>query len=570
MLYQRSKAKEIIADKDKLDSIVTDTLHNMATIVGATLGPGGRGVLIERDDLPPLVTKDGVTVAKSLGVGKAEANIVIEAAKEICLNTAKEAGDGTTTAIVLADALNQHGRAFLKENPKYNPQRMVNELREVYNSVILNYIKNNSIPAKDKKQLIDVATISANGDKQIAEVVVNAVMAAGDDGHVLIQEGQGDVMRYETLGGYIVTSGLKDIGQIGPVFINDKGNQQVKMDKGLVFLWDGSMNDLKVPALIQSELEGTELYGKPIIVFAHDFSDLVLERFAKTTKGGITVVPVKTSRSGLPNSQSIFLQDMAAYTNGVVYDVSNVEKVEAGDDMIFGTFDNAKINMYETFISATADVERIDSRINELKAMSASAFSEIDRMHLRAAIAKLTGGISTIHVGGSSDLEVREKRARVEDAVEAVRSAVAEGIIPGGCYMHIKFIELLNNCLADKPSTIILIKALQEPIKLLLENCGEDWFSIFTTLGIANKEGKDMGPPTVFDANRHEFVDPLQAGIIEPAKVCRVSLDNALSVASLLITLGGIVVAPRDAGLEGQLEMSKQAFKDMMAGGIPD
>jgi len=564
-LYQKSKAKEIIADKNKLDSIVTDTLSQMATIVGATLGPGGRCVLIERDDLPPLVTKDGVTVAKSLGVNKAECNVVIEAAKEICLNTAREAGDGTTTAIVLADALNRYGREFLRSNPKYNPQRMVSELKEVYETVILIYLKDNAIPVKDKQQLINVATISANGDSQAAEIVVDAVMAAGDDGHVLIQEGQGDIMRFETLGGYIVTSGLKDIGQIGPAFINDKGNQQVKMDKGLVFLWDGSMHDLKVPALIQQELEGTELYGKPIIVFAHDFSDLVLERFAKTAKGGITVVPVKTSRSGMPNSQSSFLQDMAAYVNGYVYDVGTIDRVEKDEeDMIFGNFDNAKVNMYETFISAVPDVNKVDVRVSELKAMSEAAFSEIDRMHIRAAIAKLTGGISTIYVGGSSELEVREKKARVEDAVEAVRSAISEGVIPGGCIMHLKFAQLLNDHLTSKPSTIILINALIEPIKLLLNNCGEDWIFILSNLEQTLKTSGSSIPLTVFDANKHEFVNALEAGIIEPAKVCRVSLGNAISVASLLITLGGIVVVPRDGALENQLEMSKTAFKEMM------
>lgn len=567
MIYEKSKAKAIIADKDKLKEIVSDTLHNMATIVGATLGPGGRPVLIERDGLPPLVTKDGVTVAKSLGLDKAEANAIVEAAKEICLNTAKEAGDGTTTAIVLADAIGKYGHEFIKQNPKYNPQRLVTELRDLFDDELVPYLKKIAIKTSSEEQLRHVATISANGDTRIAEKVVEAVMKAGDDGTVLIEEGQGDIMKVENIEGYIVTSGLKELGQLGPIFINDKANQQITMDNGIVFLYDGQMNDLKVPAMIQEAVEGTDLYGAPIVIFAHSFSDVVMDRFAKTAKGGITIAPVKTPMSGLPNSRSMFLHDMAAYTGATVYDPGNLDNLS--EDAEFGTFTSAKVNMYETLITGTTDSDRIDSRVGELKSIAATAFSEMDRMHLRAAIGKLTGGISTIYVGGSSELEVREKKHRVEDAVEAVRSAIAEGIIPGGCNMHLKFAQLLESKLKEKPAAIILINALQEPIKLLLNNCGEDPEPILARLkeSMKNTHRDDM-LLTVFDANRHEFVNALSAGIIEPAKVCRVSLANALSVASLLITLGGIIVVPRDAGLENQLAMSKQAFKDMMAAGI--
>ena len=164
MLYQKSKAKQIISDKNILKDIVVNAIHDMATIVGATLGPGGRPVLIERDGLSPLITKDGVTVAKSLGVQAAEANLIVEAAKEICINTAKQAGDGTTTAIVLADAITSFGQEFIKTNPKYNPQRLIKELQDAYNDVIVPYLKEYSIKTTTEEQLKSVATISANGD----------------------------------------------------------------------------------------------------------------------------------------------------------------------------------------------------------------------------------------------------------------------------------------------------------------------------------------------------------------------------------------------------------------------
>jgi chaperonin GroEL len=565
MLYQKSKAKQIISDKNVLKDIVVNTIHDMATIVGATLGPGGRPVLIERDGLSPLITKDGVTVAKSLGVALAEANLVVEAAKEICINTAKQAGDGTTTAIVLADAITTHGQEFIKNNPKYNPQRLISELQEAYNKVIVPYLKEYAIKTTTEEQLKNVAAISANGDNAIADAVVQAVMAAGDDGTVLLEEGQGNIMKVETNEGYVVVSGLKELGQIGPIFINDKAGQQAKMDNGVVFLYDGSINDLKVPGIIQTVMEGgSDLLGNPIIVIAHNFSDVALDAFAKTTKGGIMVVPIKTPMSGLPNSRSLFLQDMAAYTGASVYDPGNVDDF---DEDGFGRFDTATVNMYESLIVSNPDPQAIEARIEELKAIGRAAFSEIDRMHIRAAIGKLTGGVSTIYVGGASELEIREKKDRVEDAVEAVRSAIAEGIIPGGCSVHLKLITELRDHPDKKESWAILGRALEAPFNLLMTNCGEEPDMILQLLGMNLTAGDPGLPKTVFDANSHTITDPFKAGIIEPAKVCRVSIGNALSVASLLITIGGIVVVPRDAGLENQLALSKQAFQDMIAGG---
>lgn len=552
MLYERSKAKDIIADRNKMSNIVLETMNNMATIVGATLGPGGRPVLIEREGQPPLSTKDGVTVAKALGVDKAENNIIIEAAKEICINTAKEAGDGTTTAIVLANAITKHGLEFVNNNKKYNPQRIVNELEDLYEDVVIPYLKTISQPVDTDAKLKDVATISANGDKKIADIVVQAVMAAGDDGHIILEEAQGDEMRVETLDGYVVTTGLKDLGQLGPMFINDKANQQCKMDNGYIFLYNGTINDLKSLAFVQQAIEGTDLYGSPLAIIAHDFADTVMDTIAKNVKGGITICPIKTPRSGLPNSRTIFLEDMSAYTGAKVFDPSNIEEISADD---FGQFVFAKSNTYETLIISEPDSDLIDKRISELKAIEESCFSEIDKMHVRANIAKLTCGISTIFVGGVSDLKVRERKARVEDAVEAVRSAIAEGVIPGGCYAQLMLSKIIRSHPNKTDSWVIMANALEEPFKLLLENCGEDHSTIYPQI-CENR---------IFDANKHEIVDPFESGIIEPTKVARVAIGNALSVASLLITCGGIVCVPRDSGLENQLALSKQAFKDMMS-----
>lgn len=568
MIYEKSKAKSILADREKIRSLIETTMDKMATVVGATLGPGGRPVLIERDGLSPLITKDGVTVAKSLGVDNAEANIIVDSAKEICLKTAKEAGDGTTTAIVLANSIIKYGLKFLSENPKYNPQRMSNELHELYSTVIVPYLKENAVKVKNREELVDVAKISANGDEEIARAAVEAVIAAGEDGHVLIEEAQGSQLRVETIDGFIVTSGLKDIGSIGRMFINDRANQQVKMDKGLVFLYDGTLNDLKVPGAIQHVVENSEFYGRPIAVFAHGFADVVLEAFAKTTKGGYTVVPVKTPMSGIANSRSSFLLDMAAYSGATVYDPGSIDKFIEQDTLSgFGHFETAKIGMYESVVTSVPDSDRLEARVAELKHLMEVSPSDYDKMHIKAAIGKLTGGISTIWVGGGSELEAREKRDRVEDAVEAVKSAIAEGIVPGGCSVYLTLSRVISFHPNKKLSWDIMAQALAEPFSLLLSNCGESVDEVWPQLAEhVHQAALDKRlPDKVFDANQHAIVDPFAVGIIEPAKVCRVAVGNALSVASLLVTLGGIVVVPRDTNLENQLALSKQAFRDMMA-----
>ena len=563
MLYEKMKSKEITTDKAEIKRIVQSSLNEMATIVGSTLGPGGRTVLLERDNLAPLATKDGVTVAKHVGMANAQMSVIVEAAKEICLRTAKEAGDGTTSAIVLANALVQNASNFLEANPKYNPQRMINDLNRLYETVIIPFLKKHAKSVNSREELINVATISANGDATIAAAAVDAVMAAGEDGQVLVEEADDSAIRVESMEGCIITSGLKDLGPIGISFINDRANQQAKMDEGLVFLFDGSLNDLKVPAAIQQAIEGTNLYGKPIIVFAHHFADVVLDKFAKTTKGGYTVVPVKTPMGGVANSRVMFLHDMAAYTSAKVYDPASLDAaIEAG--LEFGSFTTAKINLYEAFLTSNSDPDLLETRIAELKSIATIAPNDRERMFVQAAISKLTGGVSTIWVGGGSELEAREKKARVEDAVEAVRSAIAEGIIPGGCGVHLVLADIMRRHEQRLPSWIIMEQALLEPFKLLLSNCGEDFNDVWNVMGgfVINVDA----PPThIFDANTHKIVQPDVAGIIEPAKVCRVSIGNALSVASILSTLGGLVVSPRDAALENQLALSKSAFRDMMS-----
>lgn len=556
MLYVKSKSKDMVADANVLSTLISDTFRQISDLVVRTLGPGGAPILLERDQLTPLITKDGVTVIKHLGFPDAKQNIILDVCKEASLNTGRDAGDGTTTAIAIAKGIYEAMNDFIAKQPTYNSQRIVRELQQCYKYAILPYLRSIARDAKDEQDLFRVALISANGDDDVARAVVSAVMSAGDDGTVLIQEDQGGDMRVETIGGYVVTTGLRDIGAIGSAFINDRAGQQVSLENGLVVLFDGTLNDLVLPAAIQTACEeDADLFGKPILVFAHGFSDAVIERFLKTTKSGIPIIPVKTPRSTLTNSRSLFLFDFAAYTNAAIMDPANAASF-IGDN--FGHFESARMNTYETFVLATPDTERLDRRVAELKTNLNMAPNEHDRAHLRAMIGKLTGGLATIWVGGTTDAEIRERRDRVQDAVEAVRSAISEGVVAGGCAVHIKLSNAIDNHMSKKPSWEILSSALRKPLFYLLRNCGEeDLYG--STVDLMMKDGW-----FIFDAENHTTADAFEAGVIEPTKVHRIAISNALSVASLLATIGGVVVAPRDYNLESQLEISKSAFKDMM------
>lgn len=566
MTYVKSKSKQTVSSQIDLDKIVDETLAHASAVVGRTLGPGGRPTLIERPDLPGVATKDGVTVLKHLGLSSPTHNLVLDMVKEVSLNTARDAGDGTTTAIVLAEALVREGKKFVAANPKSNPQRTMRELQSCYKDVIVPFLASVSRKVENDEDLRRVALISSNGDEEIASAVVEAVVAAGEDGTVLIQEDQGGGMRVETIDGYIVTTGLKDIGAIGTAFVNDRAGQQVRMDAGLIVLFDGTLNDLVLPAAIQTACESSdEFFGKPIVVFAHDFSDPVIEKFLKSTRAGVTVLPVKTPKSTLSGSRTMFLHDMAAYSGATVMDPATAPGFNSDN---LGHFTSCRANYYETYIQSDINSDLVEARVEELKAILEASSSPHDEAHLRSHIGKLTGGIATVWVGGMSDAEIRERRDRVQDAVEAVRSAVAEGLVPGGCSTHLSLVKLINDHPKYKPSWIVLSSALSQPIARLLSNCGEEdqlthisseiIKSIDPISGLASK---------TFDADMHEMVDAFESGLVEPARVHKIAIGNALSVASVLMTIGGIVVSPRDYNLETQLEVSRSSFKQLLQEG---
>jgi chaperonin GroEL len=492
MRYKKSKIKQILSNKEQINDKVLRSIKTISTIVGSSLGPGGRPSLLERDDMPPLITKDGVTIARHLGAKDAIDNLIIDAAKDICINTAKEAGDGTTSAIVIAAAIVEAGQRVL-QTEQINPQLLMRKISALYSDVVKGVIKNTAMdlsgvsPKECDDYLMGVASVSANGDEELAKVSVEAVLQAGEDGHILIEENDSIVTEVEPLNGYCILRGLKDIGQLGHMFENK--NQRFEADNGLVFLFNGSVTDLSVPSCIQDIFEAEGKEGTPTVVIAHGFSDMVIERFAKTTKAGSPIIPIQVQKTGAANSGIMFLKDMAAYTGGKVFDVSNFEEMELHD---FGTFEKAYTTMYETFIISDPDDEKLQSRIQEIREVEKDASSQFEK------------------------------------SIEAS----------------------------------ILREALSKPLELVLSNCGVDDIEKITK----KYSKKVMKTNEVFDANLFQFVDAFETKLVEPAKVVRVSIENAISVASLLITLGGIVVKPRNEELEQQMEMTESLTTSMMSG----
>jgi chaperonin GroEL (HSP60 family) len=472
----------------------------------------------------------------------------------------------TTSAIVLANEFISNGINYLQENAKEeNPQAVARELSWVFENKITEIIKKYSTPIKTQEEMRDVALISSNGDEIVSGVVVEAIMSAGEGGHVVILEDLGGKTRCEYIDGYIITSALKNLGPLGTMFINDKSGQQCKMDNGFVLLYNGEINDhaviKKLEVLINSY---PSLNQAPFVIMAHNFSDSVMEVFAKIFKSGTIMLPIKTPQYATTTSRTLFLQDMAAYTNGQMVDPSpdpfNI------DDL--GTFREVRANLYECVVYAdNDDVEerekRVKERILELNAIHDAAPSEFDKSIIKGAINRISGGVSTIFVGGITELEIRERKARVEDAVEAVRSAIDEGIVPGGATMYLAIKTHLAADPDKKPSWYIIIKSLEYPIWKILDNGGiKEAPAIIEKL---NQDIKEDKINTIFDVNKRTFVKADESQIIEPSKVIRVVLGNSISVASMLITLGGVVVIPRDLSAERQIDLQRDVMKGLMS-----
>lgn len=563
--------KIFTSDLDRIQTVIVSTLDDVAKIVGSTLGPGGRVVAIESmlPEIPHSVTKDGVSVFRSLGASNALQQLIIEITREAAIKTVSEAGDGTTTSTILAAEFTKNLYKFCKNNPKYPPQKVARIINKLLNQKFLPYIDKNAIKISGKKKNLDllekVANISVNGDTDMAKAVISAFEMTGfsQGSHITIQQLSGPSDKYEVslIEGFPVSMGYEEsIGKFHPAFINDKGKLRCLLEKPLFILFDGKITDL---VQVKNALEGIgQEYTngnsdfKNVVLVAHGFSDQILTTLAYNFNDPTTinVVPFKTPINAIINSETQFLHDLAAFTGAKIFDMNNPINNAKGDEFGIG-MERMEIYRFRATVIGDPDPTLVEVRADEIKQQSKQAGSRLEKILLEERLGKLTSGIAELKIYGASVGELKEKADRAEDAVLAVRSALNDGCLPGGCRTLINLALELHE---DKDPIVneVVIPSLFAPFYRLLENAGYNLEEIENILSqmISDKN-------LVMNVETGEFGEAATLGIFDAMQAVRQSLINSVSIASTLGTCGGLIVQPRIRELELQDAKDEANFR---------
>jgi chaperonin GroEL len=505
----------------------------LANAVKATLGPKGRNAVLEKSFGAPTVTKDGVSVAKEIELKDKFENMGAQMVKEVASHTSDEAGDGTTTATVLAQAIIREGLKAVSAGR--NPMDIK---RGIDKGVItaIEELKKISKPSKDSKSIAQVGTISANGDESIGKTIADAMDKVGREGVITVEEGSGLENELE------VVEGMQfDRGYLSPYFINNQQSQTAELEKPLILLVDKKISNIRE---LLPLLEGVAKSGRPLLVVAEDLEGEALATLVvNNIRGILKVASVKAP--GFGDRRKAMLQDIAVLTGGTVISDEvglSLEKATLND------LGEAKKVVVEkentTIIDGAGKQADIKARIESIRQQAEEATSDYDKEKLQERVAKLSGGVALIKVGAATEIEMKEKKARVEDALHATRAAVEEGVVPGGGVALIRALKALDKLEgANEDQTVgirILARSIEEPLRQIVENAGEDAAVILNKV----KEGKGTYG---YNAASGEFGDLIEQGILDPTKVTRLALQNAASVSGLLLTTEVMVAeAPKD------------------------
>jgi chaperonin GroEL len=525
-------AKEVRFSDDARNRMVKG-VNILANAVKATLGPKGRNAVLEKSFGAPTVTKDGVSVAKEIELKDKFENMGAQMVKEVASNTSDEAGDGTTTATVLAQAIIREGLKAVASGR--NPMDIKRGIDKAV-SVAVEELKKLSKPCKDSKAIAQVGTISANSDDSIGKTIADAMEKVGKEGVITVEEGSGLENELE------VVEGMQfDRGYLSAYFINNQANQTAELDKPYILLVDKKISNIREMLPL---LEGVAKAGRPLLVVAEDVDGEALATLVvNNIRGILKVAAVKAP--GFGDRRKAMLQDIAVLTGG------NVISEEVGLQLEKATVNDlgeAKKIVVEkensTIIDGAGKGSDIKARIESIRQQIAEATSDYDKEKLQERVAKLSGGVAVIKVGAATEIEMKEKKARVEDALHATRAAVEEGVVPGGGVALIrvlKSLEKLEGKNEDQTVGIrILARSIEEPLRQIVENAGEDAAVVLNAV----KAGKGAYG---YNAATGDYGDMLEAGILDPTKVTRLALQNAASVSGLLLTTEVMVAeAPKD------------------------
>ncbi len=524
-------AKIIKFDQDGRNAILKG-VNTLADAVKVTLGPKGRNVVIDKSFGSPLITKDGVTVAKEIELEDKFENMGAQLVKEVASKTSDVAGDGTTTATVLAQSIYRQGSKLVAAG--HNPMEIKRGIDKAVDTIV-SELQKISKPIKDHKEIAQVGTISANNDKTIGDIIAEAMEKVGKEGVITVEEAKSMETSLETVEGMQF-----DRGYLSPYFVTDSERMEATLENAMILIHDKKITSMKDLLPI---LEQTAKSGRPLLIIAEDIEGEALATLVvNKLRGVLNVCAVKAP--GFGDRRKAMLEDIAILTGGQVISEEVGFKLDQTTIDMLGTAKRITVDKDNTtIIDGGGKEEAIQGRIKQIRAQIEETTSDYDREKLQERLAKLVGGVAVIKVGAATEVEMKEKKARVEDALHATRAAVDEGIVPGGGVAYIRAVSALDALKLDAEQqfgvTVVKV-SLEAPIRQIAENAGIDASIVVDKV----KNGKDAFG---YDAATDEYVDMLKAGIIDPTKVSRYALQNAASIAGLMLTTEALIAEkPKD------------------------
>jgi chaperonin GroEL len=524
-------AKEIRYDQKAREALLKG-VNILADAVKVTLGPKGRNVILEKSFGSPTVTKDGVTVAKEIELEDKFENMGAQMVREVASKTSDIAGDGTTTATVLAQAIYREGSKLVAAG--HNPMELKRGIERGVETVT-EELKKQSKPTKEQREISQVGKISANNDETVGNIIAEAMAKVGKEGVITVEEAKSMETTLD------IVEGMQfDRGYISPYFVTNPEKMEAVLEDALILINEKKISNMKD---LLPVLEQIAKMGKPLLIIAEEvegeaLATLVVNKLRGTLKCAAVKAP------GFGDRRKAMLEDIATLTGGQMISEEMVVKLESITLKDLGKAKRITIDKDNTtIVEGAGDSKGIEGRVKQIRAQIEETTSDYDREKLQERLAKLVGGVAVINVGAATESEMKEKKARVEDALNATRAAVEEGIVPGGGVAYLRSLHALDKLKLSEAQQFgvnILKKSLEEPIRWIAQNAGYDGSIVIEK--VKNEKG-NYG----FDAQKEEYTDMVKAGIIDPTKVVRVALQNAASVASLLLTTEAMVAErPRE------------------------
>ncbi len=537
-------AKQIFFDSEAREKLKKG-VDTLADAVKVTLGPKGRNVILDKKFGAPTITKDGVTVAKDIDLKDPIENMGAQLVKEVASKTADSAGDGTTTATVLTQAIFAHGIKNVASGA--NPMDLKRGIDKAVEAVVA-HLKKQSKAIGNNNEISQVATISANNDHEIGKMIAEAMEKVGKDGVITVEEAKGTETDVK------IVEGMQfDRGYLSPYFVTNADKMEVEMDRPYILIYDKKISNMKELLPVLEQVAQT---GKPLVIISEEVEGEALATLVvNKLRGALKVAAVKAP--GFGDRRKAMLEDIAALTGGTVISEERGYKLENATLEYLGTAEKVNIDKDNTtIVNGAGRKEDITARINQIKAQIESTTSDYDREKLQERLAKLSGGVAILYIGAATEVEMKEKKDRVDDALHATRAAVAEGIVPGGGVALIRAVSALDGVKTDNEDQItgvnIIRIALESPLRTIVSNAGLEGAVIVQKV----KEGKDdFG----YNAREDKYENMFAAGVIDPTKVTRLALENAASIAALLLTTECVIA---------DSEEEKPAMPPMGGGGM--